>query len=200
MKKRRHKTRRVLMAEAIRRDCDPVLFALGFRNPRRMDLDRWHTSRRNTYIRWRGTAYDQVEIHWNKYNRPKFFLNFWTSRVERPPRDGHAAWRMVTHGTLSAWRSPCPYLGTGWFGPWRSVDDVPNLVNRRVLQLEAYLLRGETGWWINVGAPRPTSPDDGDLRVWPRMKIWGDPWLDPESDYPMDGRPPESPLDSEAQG
>jgi len=183
MKKRRRKTRRVLMAEAIRRDCDPVLFGLGFRNPRRMDLDRWYATRRNIYIRWRGTSYDQIDIQWDKYNRPKFFLHFWTSRVERPPQDGHAAWRVVTHGTISSWRSPLPYLGGGWFGPWRSVEGVAALVTRRIMQLNAYLLHGETGPWILAGAPRSVSPDDGDDRLYPRMKIWGDPWLDPESDY-----------------
>jgi hypothetical protein len=183
VKEPRRKTRRVLMAETIRRDCDPVLFSLGFRNPRGMDSARWHTSRRNTYIRWGGTTYDQVHLQWDKYNRPKFFLLFWTSTVDRPPRDGQAAWRSVIYGTMMPWRMPLPYFLGGWFGPWRSVDGVAALVNRRVQQLNAYLLRGEVGWWIHVGSPRLKSADDGDTGVRHEANIWGDPWLDPESDY-----------------
>lgn len=184
MKAPRKKTRRVRMAETIRRDCDPVIFALGFRNPKKNDLDRWGgTTRRNVYIRWRGTTYDEIKIQWDKHNRPKFFLTFRTSRVERHPQDGHAAWRLVTYGSMASWRSPSHYLGGGWFGPWRSPDSVAALVNRRLMKLNAFLLHGETGWYLSVGKPRPVSPDDGDDRVPPRMKIWGDPWRDPESDY-----------------
>jgi hypothetical protein len=172
------------MAEAIRRDCDPVLFNLGFRNPRKSDPDRWTATRRNVYIRWRGTTYDQIDLQWDKYNRPKFFLKFRTSRVELPPQGDRAAWRLVTNGIMRPTRTPSAYLlGGGWFGPWRSPESVAALVNRRVLQLNAFLLNGETGWYLSMRPPRPMSPDQGDDRIPPRMKIWGDPWLDPESDY-----------------
>jgi hypothetical protein len=174
VKKARRKTRRVLMAEAIRRDCDPVSFNLGFRNPRKSDPDRWMATRRNVYIRWRGTTFDQIDLQWDKYNRPKFFLNFRTCRVELPPQGYHAARRLVTYGIVrSAW-TPSAYLpGGGWFGPGNSPESVAALVNHRVLQLNAFLLNGKTGWYLEVGPPRPMSPD----------QIWGDPWLDPETDY-----------------
>jgi hypothetical protein len=172
------------MAEAIRRDCDPVFFGLGFRNPGRSDPDRWGgTTRRNLYVRWRGTDYDEIELQWDKYSRPKFFLNFMTSRIERPPRDAGAALRAVRFGDVRPWRGPILLLLGGWFGPWLSPDGVARLVNRRVPQVNDYMLRGHVGSYMTVTPPILRGPDDGDERVPPRMKIWGDPWLDPESDY-----------------
>jgi hypothetical protein len=172
------------MAEAIRRECGPVLFGMGFRNPRRNDLDRWHgTSRRDTYLRWRGTNYDQIHLQWDKYNRPKFFLRFMTSSVECPPTDSVAALRAVRFGNLRPWRGPILILLGGWFGPWMSPDGVTKLVNRRIPEVNAYMLQGDVGPHVTVTPPILRGPDDGEDRVPPRMKIWGDPWLDPESDY-----------------
>jgi hypothetical protein len=184
VKKPRKKSRRVRMAEAVRQDCDPVIFALGFRNPRKSDSDRWgETTRRNVYIRWRGTTYDEILLQWDKYNRPKFFLRYRTSQVEHPPQDGHAAVRLVTRGTMIVWRLPRTYVGSAWFGPWRSPGSVAAFVNRRVLRLNAFLLHGETEWYLNPGKPR-REPRDGD--EWVERRSWGDAWLDPESDYRPD--------------
>jgi hypothetical protein len=168
------------MAEAIRRECGPVLFGMGFRNPRRNDPGRWHTARRDTYLRWRGTNYDQIHLQWDKYNRPKFFLKFMTSSVEHPPSDGLAALRAVRFGNLRSWRGPI--LG-GWFGPWRTLDGVVRLVNRRISEADHYMLTGVVGPHMTITPPILRGPDDGEARVPPEMKIWGDPWLDAESDY-----------------
>jgi hypothetical protein len=186
--KKRRKSRRVLMAEALRRGCDPVLFALGFRNPKKTtSMDRWAANtRRNVYLRWRGTDYDEIEIFWSKYSRPRFRIDFLTSRVEQPPRDGRHAVRWVTHGGVRSWKSPSPYLGGGTFGPWMSPGGVAALVVRRMLRLDAFLRRGETDWCIWTGPPRRRSLDDPDDRATLEMKIEGDPWLDPESDYSPD--------------
>jgi hypothetical protein len=171
------------MAEALRRDCDPMLLGLGFRNPHRMDNDRWHTTRRNTFLRWRGTDYDEVAFQWDKYGRPKFFLNFWTSRVEQPPANGKAALRAFRGGIMRSWQGPLRVLHGGWFGPWMAIETVTALVNWRILQLNDFLVNGVIGPQVSVGPPRLRGPDDGEDRVPPVMKIWGDPWLDPESDY-----------------
>jgi hypothetical protein len=171
------------MAEAIRRDCDPVLFALGFRNPRKGDMYRWETTRRNVYIRWRGVNFDQVWLQWDKYNRPKFFLYFESSRVDRPPHGAEPAIRSVCRGIFQSWRSPSPYVGGGWFGPWRSPDGVAALVNRRVQALDPFLLHGEVAWPINPGKWRQIPFNELADRLCPQRRIWGDPWRDPESDY-----------------
>lgn len=185
---RRPKTKRGLMAEAIRRDCDPVIFSLGFRNPRRGDAYRWGgTTRRNIYLRWRGTTYDEIEIQWDHLSRPWCRLNFQTSQVLQPPRGELHAVRSITRGNLRSRR-----LWGGWIGPWRSPTGVAALVNRRVLQLEAYLLRGESGWWISVCPPIRASLDEADdglrnewlVEALREEWVFGDPWLDPESDPP----------------
>jgi hypothetical protein len=169
------------MAETVRRECAPVLLGLGFRNPRQVDRARWGDGRLNTFIRWRGTTYEEISFQWDMHNRPKFFLNFETSEVERLPQGDEAASRLVRFGILSSWRSPSAYIGGGWFGPWRSPEGVAALAIRRILKLEDFLLRGEMDWCINVGPARPVSP-----RAPAVFNVWGDPWRDPESDYRPD--------------
>lgn len=191
MKRVRRKTRRVLMAEAIRRDCDPVLRGLGFRNPRDMTLDRWETTRRNTYVRWRGTCYDELKLIWDKYNRAKFFFRFETSRVERPPQGDVPATRLVTYGAMRSWVAPLGLWRSDWFGPWMSPVAAAALMNSRIFELDAYLMGGGLTRHIGDGAPHRIAPDDA--RILPREKIWGDPWRDPESDYVPGGSRNETP-------
>ena len=100
---RRGKSRRVRMAEALRSECDPVAFSLGFRHPRKGDWDRWQTTRRNVYIRWRGYEYDEVTLEWARFGRPWFRVDFSTSVVIAS--SGDEAWpvRLVTSGRIDAW-------------------------------------------------------------------------------------------------
>jgi hypothetical protein len=191
MKTPQRKTRRVLMAETIRRDCDPVLFGLGFRNPRDMTLDRWETTRRNTYVRWRGTDYDELKLIWARYGRAKFQFRFETSQVETPPRGDTPATRLVRHGWVRSFTGPVRMIGGQWFGPWMTAVAAAALMNRRILELNGFLLSGKVGPHLYVGAPRRISPDDE--RLLPRTKIWGDPWRDPESDYAPGGSRSETP-------
>jgi len=181
MKNRRRKSRRVRLAEAIRRDCDPVLFGQGFRNPNKTDLDRWGTTRRNAYFRWRGTDYDQIVLYWDKYNRSKVRVEFEISRVEHPPEGDRHCVRWVSGGYLLTSR----YLGGCWFGPWRSPMGAAAFLKRRLQQLDVFLVRGEPHWLVTSGAPRRFCLDDHGDGLYRRMKIWGDPWLDPESDYAL---------------
>jgi hypothetical protein len=168
------------MGEAIRRDCDPVILALGFRNPKKNHWDRWSATRRNVYIRWRGTSYDEIVLRWDKYNRPKFFLHYKTSVVEHPPREGQEAQRLVMGGRMACWRLSRARIGSDWFGPWRSPDSVAALVNRRVHDLDAFFLSGVKHPYLDPGNPH-REPFDWDK--WFERRTWGDPWLDAESDY-----------------
>lgn len=183
MKRTKRKSRRVRLAEAIRRDCDPVLFAMGYRNPAKTDLDRWRTTRRNSYFRWRGTDYDEIIMYWDKYNRPKVRIEVKISRVETPPQGDRFCVRWISYATIKTWRGINKWVNGCWFGPWRSPEKAAAFVNRRLLQLEAYLLRGEAHWAINFGPARRVTFNDELDRLYPRQKVWGDPWLDPESVY-----------------
>jgi hypothetical protein len=171
------------MAEAIRRDCDPAIFALGFRNPKKNNWDRWRATRRNVYIRWRGTCYDEISLQWARYGRPKFFLHYRTSVVERPPRDGLAAQRLVEESRMTSWRLLRAWIASDWFGPRRSPDSVAALVNRRVQALDAFFLRRERQWYLDPGKPH-REPFDWDKSH--ERRTWGDPWRDHESDYQTD--------------
>jgi hypothetical protein len=181
----KRKSRRVLLAEAIRRDCGPLLFSLGFRHPRTNDLNRWGgITRRNAYLRWRETTFDSVGFYWDKYNRPKCYMEFETSTVVRRSEEGLPALREITTGSMSAWTTPISGLGSGWFGPWRSIDSCTAQIKRRILQLERFLQTGERVRCISAGPPRLNKPDRDDGYQY--LNAWGDPWLDPESDYRED--------------
>jgi hypothetical protein len=182
VKKPRKKTRRVRMAEAIRRECDPVIFALGFRNPRKGDWNRWLTTRRNVYIRWRGTSCDEIVLRWARYGQPKFSVSFESSVVEIPPRDKHQAQRLVIGGSLRVWRLN-DWIGSSSFGPWRSPESVAAFLNRRIEGLDAFFLRGERQWYLSLGYPHR---EPSGRVVSSEVRAWGDPWLDPESDYRAD--------------
>lgn len=181
MTKPHAKTRRVLMGEALRRDCDPVLFSLGFRNPRKMDWNRWYTTRRNIYLRWHGTTFHEVCVDWARYTPGKFKLAFVTSRVERPPQADVPAIRIITHGYLQNWQAPLGLWRSYDFGPWMSPAATAALVNRRVFALNEYLLEGKPSRHVRDGRPIRIHPDDP--RRTASRKIFGDPWRDPESDY-----------------
>ncbi len=174
----RRKSRRVRMAEAVRKACAPALLELGFRNPKQVDRARWDGGRPNNFIRWRGTTYEEVTFQWDVHNWAMFEISFCVSVVEQEPNGDENAVRLQRFGSMRSSR----YI-PGWFGPWRSISSVAAQAARRVHQLEAYLRRGETGWWIVVGPARRISAGAGDPRVPAPLKIWGDPWLDPESDY-----------------
>jgi hypothetical protein len=167
------------MAEAIRRDCDPAIFALGFRNPRKGDWSRWGATRRNVYIRWRGTNYDEMVVDWARYSEPKFRVRFATSVVNAPPQDGRQARRLVIVGHLVCWRLN-DWVGSNSFGPWRSPASVAAFLVQRIQGLEGFFLRGEPQWYLGLGYPhyKPSERTES-----PEMRAWGDPWLDPESDY-----------------
>lgn len=166
------------MAEVVRKECAPVLFGLGFCNPRHVDRGRWADGRPNTFIRWRGTTYEEISFQWDMHNWAMFFINFQTSEVEHPPRGDQTAQRLVRFGILRPWREPGSSLVGGWFGPWQSPRAAAALAIRRLLKLEAFMLRGEANWCIHVGPARPIDPRSPAV-----FGIWGDPWQDPESDY-----------------
>jgi hypothetical protein len=159
-----------------------MLLGLGFRNPRASDSDRWFTTRWNTFLRWRGTDYDEIAFQWDKANRPRFYLVFETSHVEQPPNGDEPALRAVRRGSMRSWQGPIRALHGGWFGPWMALDTVTALVNWRILQLNDFLVNGVIGPQVSVSPPW-FRRSDGENRGLERFNIYGDPWLDPESDY-----------------
>jgi hypothetical protein len=109
------KSNRVRMSEAFRATCAPVLYSMGFRNPKRADWERWANTKRNIFIRWRGGDYDQVQVVWWSLGRPRFYIELRTRRAEAHPRpDGSAAFhlRKAYSETYSGWlRDPQKVIG-----------------------------------------------------------------------------------------
>ena len=60
--RKKSKSKRVRLAEAVRAECLPVLFEMRFRNPKKADRDRWEATRPFVFGRWRGRDYDHIEI------------------------------------------------------------------------------------------------------------------------------------------
>jgi hypothetical protein len=100
------KSKRVRMSEAFRATCAPVLYSLGFRNPKRVEWERWANTKRNIFIRWRGDGYDEVHVNWWNRGRPRFHIEQMTRRVEaNPGSSGSTAFHLAKaySETYSAW-------------------------------------------------------------------------------------------------
>lgn len=153
------------MAEAVRRECDPVLLSMGFRNPVRHNWERFYVSRRNVFIRWRGEHYDEVYFHWRSFNRPSFFIEFKTTDLERmcapTPTPRLSPCRMI------AWFGRAPGLfgwlrfwGNDQFGPMQSIEATTVLANERLRDMNSYLLTGEPSSHVALGfSYRPVDDD-----------------------------------------
>lgn len=170
MKKKRRKSRRVRMAEAVRRECDPVLIAMGFRNPARHNWERFYVSRRNVFIRWRGEYYDEVYFHWRSFNRPSFFIEFLTTDLQRLGHDARTPTPRISACRMIAWYGRAPGLfgwlrfwGNDQFGPMQSIKATTALANERLREMNSYLLTGEP--WSHVSFGFRYRPQDDDPTV-----------------------------------
>jgi hypothetical protein len=156
-KTRKRKSKRVRMSEAFRKNCDPILFSQGYRNPVRHDRDRWHTTRRNVFLRWRDEHYDEVYISWGDWGAPYFYLEFRTTQVSRMrPLGSPSPTPRLFHCRLFAWN--VSWL-SGWinmfgerFGPFMSVNRAIELAGARLIDLEEFLRTGEVTKHISFGA------------------------------------------------
>ena len=99
-KKPRKKSRRVRMAEAVRKEATAALVELGFRNPKKADPSRWADGRLNVFLRWRGADFDEVRFDWDQNNRAMFRVSFNCSRVEASGAEADRAKVLVWFGNL----------------------------------------------------------------------------------------------------
>jgi len=167
-KKPRKKSRRVRMAEAVRKEATATLLALGFRNPRKANPLRWEGGRLNAFLRWRGSDFDEIRFEWDKNNGAMFRVNFNCSRVAAPEADGAGAKVVVWIGSVRGGIF-------GWFGPWRSINGAVRLLRKRLRTLDAYFRDGRVRRNIY-----PHRPDVWALCDWKPTMHEDEPWLDPE--------------------
>ena len=171
------------MAEAVRRECDPVLQAMGFRNPIRHNWDRFYVTRKNVFLRWRGKHYDEIYFHWRTFNRPSFFIEFLTTDLARlrpgattpTPRmipSRMIAWHGLHAPGLFGWLR---WWGNDQFGPTQSIKATPALANRRLEELNAYLLTGEPTTYVSLRGGYFFVDDDPEVSIPIFWKGMGDP-------------------------
>jgi hypothetical protein len=177
---KRRKSRRVRMAEAIRRECDPFAFSLGFRHPRKGDWNRWLTTRRNVYIRWRGMDFDEVVFNWGRWGAAFFRMHVARSRADPAPYPPDGIPRTESGGLVYAWAGPIAPICRDKFGPWRTVESVVALTNQCFAELDGWLRDDIVGPHLHVGGAKRITATEGWLH--PLYRTWGDPFLDPESD------------------
>jgi hypothetical protein len=173
-------SRRVRMAEAIRRECDPFADSLGFRHPREGDWNRWLTSRRNVYLRSREGGYDEVLMCWGRRGAPWFRMEFECSRPDSLPSPDGGISREVRGGLAYAWTGRIAPLCRDKFGPWRSIADTVELTNQCFSELDAWFKNDVAGRHLVVLPVRRITPTDGWSHSIYRTR--GDPTLDPERD------------------
>jgi len=166
---------------------------LGFRNPTKGSRSGSGATRRNTFLRWRGTDYDEIEFYWDHLNRAKVRLEFMVSRVVFPPKGSHPALRAVSFGVMRSWRLPFGPPISDWFGPWMDPEAAAARINRRIETLDDYMKRGMNGPLILASDPRLGGVDlaEGRLLYW---DIQGDPWRDPQSDLAQNSSTNAGPL------
>lgn len=176
------KSKRVRMGEAVRATCRPLLYEMGFRNPRKHDRERWSGSRLDIFLRWRGVDYDEIEIRWRSANRPAFFIHAVSSKFQRDREGEPTSVRIQTN--LSACVSICRLCGgaCAYFGPWQSVRRAVQTATRGLTELNDYFLKGTIGPHLSMGAERRIGPGLATPGLSEWWRRFGDPKLDPESD------------------
>jgi hypothetical protein len=176
------KSKRVRLGEAVRASCRPLLYEMGFRNPRKHDRDRWSGTRLDIFLRWRGPDYDEVRIEWRTLNRPSFFIHGMSSKFERDSEGRPTEFRRLTYP--GACSSVCRLCGNACvhFGPLQSVRRAVETANRGLQELNEYFLDGTVGPHISTYTEVRVGPgiSPPGLSDWSRR--FGDPALDPESD------------------
>src|SRR4051812_29281208 len=134
------KSKRARMGEAFRAVCRPLLYELGFRNPRRPDPGRWPAARLDVFLRWRGVEYDEVRIYWYRVNRPRFRIHLMASTYERDAEGHPTHFRWITEAEANSWvlrRRGQPWM-LGDFGPWSSPRAIAEMAGRRIQEANEF--------------------------------------------------------------
>jgi hypothetical protein len=168
------------MAEAIRRECDPLMFSFGFRHPKNWTWERWGTSRRNVYLRWRDGDYDEVTLMWGRFGKPWFRMHYFISRLT-PPHPSDALVRRIGGGIMHAWeRGRFLPFSKDKFGPWRSIEDVAAITKQCLIEINHFMVDERVGAHIWV-APHWRRVGPGE-HGYSTLKYEGNPMLDDERD------------------
>jgi hypothetical protein len=130
------------MAAAFRETCAPVLYAMGFRHPKKVDYKRWAVTRRNFFARWRGDDYDEVTVFWWDLGRARFRLEFRARRLE-PGQANPQLYRLMTGGVSR------PVLGdpncSDEFGQWLApIGPTIARARSRLFEIDDWFRTGES--------------------------------------------------------
>jgi hypothetical protein len=182
------KSKRARLGEAVRSTCRPLLYELGFRNPRKHDRDRWgRGTRLDVFLRWRGVDLDEIEFDWAGWNRPSFRIPFSSHKFERNSEGCPTEFRSRTTGSVCVQKLFDDWAHFEWFGPWRSPRSAAKLASVGLLELDAYFLHGLVGPHVSLGVTARMGPGLNPPPIPPWWRRFGDPALDPERDVAQPG-------------
>lgn len=127
--------------EAVRKEVRPYIYWLGFQIDRRPKEERSWRWRVGSVCRQRGPYIDEVDIQWEKYDRPQFMINFWTSHEERMIV-AHRYVKIFTPDHLAriyprkaSWRDP-------WYGAPDSTEKTVKIARARLAEMDLFLKTG----------------------------------------------------------
>ena len=138
-RQKKPKTKRVLLAEAVRAAVAPVLREYGFENPPRGERDLLF-ARKDVWRRTRDVFQEQIHFQWDHYSRPFFVIGY---RSDDPrlatllDEGSHYDFR------VSTWRlkvGPIDLDGQ-WFGHGSSERTI-RLALRRIGEIDSFLRTG----------------------------------------------------------
>jgi hypothetical protein len=158
--------RRSELRAAVKKRLVPHFETLGFESTRKKatkahwaELNRWGYG----YARRRGACIDFLEVYWDKYGRPWFYIDFATCQTaEIAGNSLPDSWRS---GLL---RSGSDWLGFGgqWYGKSQRPEVAVDLAIERMAELELYFTSGR------VTAHTSISEESGGAIVVRELAIW----------------------------
>jgi hypothetical protein len=157
---------------AVKAELMPFMAELGFRKNRKSYAARpIDGPMGNTFSRERGAYVDEIQIEWASYERPEFFLFFWSDQTERmvqPDRSKLTPWKLKSK-TYYACNMPRPRTRRRWwhrvfwgpaptpgFGVGLTVDQAMANAKQKILEIDHHL---------KVGAVTPSMGLVGDVVV-----------------------------------
>jgi hypothetical protein len=144
------------LAKGVRENLIPTLEQLGFESTRKDISEHSDDPMLGHFFRRTRNGYeDEIWIHWDKYGRPRFILEFKTTQEERMSSGNKKAATKIIYGRIYPSHGPLWRILLGgepsWFGSSRSTKKTVDVARNRVHELDEYLRLGRPMRYIWLG-------------------------------------------------